>query len=402
MTYFPQAEADELFKMKKYRIDDTHYEFPVLRGMLKIPLQSKDGREEFLFDINRRSIKLEKTTFQTRAKVSLILARVDIGGPPHRNPDGEEIACPHIHLYREGYDDKWAYPLPSNFSSCFRYFATPGSIYGTCQYSGTTVHTIRTICMNLKNEMMHQTKNYYRWLEEKTHIQELEGEWVEITTPYLDRHNDYLQLYVKKENDNYLITDDSYIIEDLLSSGVTLSANRQELLKTTLVGFGVYLEGNNLFIKTSREHYPLKLHNFIQAMLSINDLFYLSPSHVSGFFYEDVTNWMDSKNIRYTPKVKFAGKSGYDHMFDFVIPKSKDSPERIVQTINHPQKNSALLLIQHWLDTQAARPADSKLFAFLNDSTHKIASGVMEALQGYELVPVLWSERDKMGKELAA
>lgn len=47
----------------------------------------------------------------------MILARLDIGGPPHRNPDGEEIACPHLHVYREGYGDKWAFPLPDSFSN---------------------------------------------------------------------------------------------------------------------------------------------------------------------------------------------------------------------------------------------------------------------------------------------
>lgn len=57
-------------------------------------------------------IALEKITFQTRARKAVVLVRLDIDGPPHRNPDGEEIGCPHIHLYREGYGDKWAYPLP--------------------------------------------------------------------------------------------------------------------------------------------------------------------------------------------------------------------------------------------------------------------------------------------------
>ena len=41
------------------------------------------------------------------------LARVDIAGAPHRNPDGEEIPCPHLHVYREGYGDKWAIRVPA-------------------------------------------------------------------------------------------------------------------------------------------------------------------------------------------------------------------------------------------------------------------------------------------------
>ena len=39
------------------------------------------------------------------------------GGAPHRNPDGKEILCPHLHVYREGYGDKWAIPVPCNFSN---------------------------------------------------------------------------------------------------------------------------------------------------------------------------------------------------------------------------------------------------------------------------------------------
>ena len=28
------------------------------------------------------------------------------------DPDGREIPCPHLHIYREGYGDKWAIPAP--------------------------------------------------------------------------------------------------------------------------------------------------------------------------------------------------------------------------------------------------------------------------------------------------
>ena len=42
----------------------------------------------------------------------MVLLRLDIDGPPHRNPDGEEIPCPHLHTYREGFGVKWAIPAP--------------------------------------------------------------------------------------------------------------------------------------------------------------------------------------------------------------------------------------------------------------------------------------------------
>lgn len=43
-----------------------------------------------------------------------ILLRLDINGPPHTNPDGEEISSNHLHIYREGFEDSWAIPIPSN------------------------------------------------------------------------------------------------------------------------------------------------------------------------------------------------------------------------------------------------------------------------------------------------
>jgi hypothetical protein len=67
--------------------------------------------------MTRSQIKLTKVTYQNRARGVVVLARLDLGGAAHRNPDDEEIECPHIHLYREGYGDKWAFPLhPDKFS----------------------------------------------------------------------------------------------------------------------------------------------------------------------------------------------------------------------------------------------------------------------------------------------
>jgi hypothetical protein len=112
-----QQEADALLALDKHYHGSERFSFPSLGGALRIPLHSDDNREEFSLDITRGRIELRKNTFQSRARKAVILARIDIGGPPHRNPDGEEIACPHLHLYREGWGDKWAMPLPDVFTN---------------------------------------------------------------------------------------------------------------------------------------------------------------------------------------------------------------------------------------------------------------------------------------------
>jgi hypothetical protein len=108
-----QTEADALLKIAKIRADDQEWLYPGLAGSLSIPLLSHDKRENFLLDISRARIVMLRGKYQMRARNALVLARLDFGGPPHRNPDGAEFPCPHLHLYREGLGDKYAVPIPA-------------------------------------------------------------------------------------------------------------------------------------------------------------------------------------------------------------------------------------------------------------------------------------------------
>jgi len=257
--------------------------------------------------------------------------------------------------------------------------------------------------MNTLHDIKAMMDGYHHWLKDKTILRQIDSDWVQVTTPHLDRHNDCLQIYIRKQGNGYLLSDDGYIINDLIDSGCALdSPKRQELLKTTLAGFGVQLDGEQLLVKTTPERFALKKHNLMQAMLAVNDLFYLASPYVASLFYEDVTQWLDNAEIRYTPKVKFTGKSGYDNMFDFVIPRSKQQPERIVQAINNPKKDAAETLIFKWLDTLEVRPSNAQPYAFLNDNEISISSSVVDALKSYEIEPVPWSERENFREKLAA
>ena len=51
---------------------------------------------------------------------------------------------------------------------------------------------------------------------------------VEITTPYLDRNNDYLQIYAQRAGFVFL-TDDGLTIGDLEQTGALNSPKRQDL-----------------------------------------------------------------------------------------------------------------------------------------------------------------------------
>jgi hypothetical protein len=107
-----QDEADKLMAMEKRPADDKDWLFPAPGQRIAIPLTSLDKRENFMLDVTRAQIKLTKATYQNRARAAIILLRLDLDGPPHTNPDGVEVPCPHLHVYREGFGDKWAMPAP--------------------------------------------------------------------------------------------------------------------------------------------------------------------------------------------------------------------------------------------------------------------------------------------------
>ncbi len=192
---------------------------------------------------------------------------------------------------------------------------------------------------------------YWHWLRDKSSVKQID-DWTEITTPYLDRHNDYVQIYARRDGKKYLLSDGGDTLTDLEQSGCSLdSPKRQTILKAILNGFGVEKVTNDLLVHATPENFAVRKHNLVQTILSVHDMFYLASPTVEALFFEDVAAWLDLSEIKFTPRVKFSGKSGFDHMFDFVIPKSKSASERIIRAINNPNRSSALSFITAWEDT---------------------------------------------------
>ena len=116
MSAISQSEADALLALPKSFKDDSPLEFSMTTPMdYERVLLSADRREEFLLTIERGNRKRVRLKYQTRARKVVILARLDLDGPAHKNPPdspyrtGERLPCPHLHLYREGFDDRIAY-----------------------------------------------------------------------------------------------------------------------------------------------------------------------------------------------------------------------------------------------------------------------------------------------------
>jgi hypothetical protein len=110
-----QSDADALIAMAKtFVVASAIFVPPGIDDTRE--LIGADPKERFLIDIWRSTFRLSKLRFQNRARQVVVLVRLDIDGARHTNPDGTRLSGTHLHLYREGYDDKWAQPLdPGRF-----------------------------------------------------------------------------------------------------------------------------------------------------------------------------------------------------------------------------------------------------------------------------------------------
>ena len=252
-------------------------------------------------------------------------------------------------------------------------------------------------------EIEHLVDVYRNWQKDRTTVQSVHKDWVEITTPFLDRHNDMLQIYVKSKDSGYILSDDGQTIRDLEMSGCNIDTpRRKSILQTTLNGFGVNAEHGVITTFANSNTFSFRKHALLQAMLAVNDLFFLSSATIRNLFREDVEHWLEENAVRYLPNIPLIGKSGYQHYFDFAIPKSKTSPERLLRAITNPNKDAAMNYIAAWTDTSVQRDENAQPFAILNDNEKLVPSTVTEALERYSIRPILWSLRQESIQLLAA
>lgn len=274
-------------------------------------------------------------------------------------------------------------------------------------------------------EMTALLARYWGWLQGETAWQPC-GDGYEITTPHLDRHNDYTQLYIRPEGDGFRLSDAGYILADLELSGFRWDPPRREILAQILRGFGVERVDNRLETTAGWDDFPVELHSLLQAMLAVNDLFFLAqaspdrlPAAKGEFradappaaalprpFRQEVAGWLDSCGILYKPAAPLPGKSGSRHSFPFKIPASATQPERLLRPVS-PSANSMAWAVFSGIDTRATRPPHSRLYALVADHNGYQANyrndsdGIRELRENYDAV-VPWSERESVQAELAA
>ena len=120
--------------------------------------------------------------------------------------------------------------------------------------------------------------NYLDWFKSSTIITPIESadkETVKVSTMFLDSHNDGIEFYIQKIDDNYIaLTDDGWYLQDLESCGLDFNSSRiteQINWYRNSLNFDI-VEGEITSVVRLDENVPLKIHAYIQALILITAL----------------------------------------------------------------------------------------------------------------------------------
>lgn len=241
--------------------------------------------------------------------------------------------------------------------------------------------------------------DYYNWLREKTYIHNDNNTgWFLINTPFVGAFNDCIEIYAQKKGNNLFLSDNGETISNLELQGLSFqgSRRRKEILETILLNYGIKNNRDELIIESSLEKFSQSKHNFLSAIIEINDLYVLSKHNVASVFKEDVRNFLEEKNIIFTPDFISKGTTGLEFNFDFQI--AKMNSEIVIKSFNTINKSNLPTFLFAWDDIKPVREKTTKkevkAVAIINDTDKEIKSEFIDALKSKNAEYILWSERE--------
>ncbi len=117
-----------------------------------------------------------------------------------------------------------------------------------------------------------------------------------VFTPFMFEDGDHLAITLKRENGEWILSDEGHTYMHLtydLDEKDLQRGTRQKIITNALSVFSVHDREGELIIPIQEERYGDALYSFIQALLRITDVTYLSRERVRSTFMEDFRVFME-------------------------------------------------------------------------------------------------------------
>lgn len=120
-----------------------------------------------------------------------------------------------------------------------------------------------------------------------------------VFTPFMFNDGDHLVIVLKQEKEKWMLSDEGHTLMHLtyeLDDKDMRGGGRQKIISNTLSAYAVDERDGELMIPIENSRYGDALYSFIQAILRISDVTFLSRESVRTTFFEDVKGFI-AENI---------------------------------------------------------------------------------------------------------
>jgi len=117
-----------------------------------------------------------------------------------------------------------------------------------------------------------------------------------VFTPFMFEDGDHLSIVLKRENGTWILSDEGHTYMHLtydLDEKDLQRGTRQKIITNALSVFTVHDREGELIISITDDRYGDALYSFVQALLRITDVTYLSRERVRSTFMEDFRAFME-------------------------------------------------------------------------------------------------------------
>jgi Domain of unknown function DUF1828 len=152
---------------------------------------------------------------------------------------------------------------------------------------GAEIMSVREIITNFRQKVCDQVR--------------VEAEGVgryHVFTPFLFEDGDHLVIILKQESGKWLLSDEGHTFMHLtydLEEKDLRSGGRQKIISNVLSTFSVTDRDGELILPITNDEYGDALYSYVQALLKISDVSYLSRERVRTTFMEDVREFVREK-----------------------------------------------------------------------------------------------------------
>ena len=111
-----------------------------------------------------------------------------------------------------------------------------------------------------------------------------------VFTPFLFEDGDHLVVVLKQEDGRWVLSDEGHTFMHLtydLDEKDLQSGGRQKIISNALAAFSVEDRNGELILSIHNDQYGDALYSYVQALLKISDVSYLSRERVRSTFMED-------------------------------------------------------------------------------------------------------------------